>query len=299
MTMEGVTPLTPTQINTNGGAFVDGAVMVTDGDFVGRDQIIQHIDTFIQQALSAAEEAEQARSFAKQRLATGVHNYAQRLALIFQAEAERAGNPYRGLAAYRLNDNQRFFGRQQAIADLLARMDQAKLTILHAESGAGKSSLLQAGVAAHLLAAGHLPMLLRPNAPPVLKIQQEFLPDLTVATKNDSLREFLRTVTAVLGPKTRLYLLFDQFEEFFSLVTNEARTEFINTLADCLDDKSLPVHWVLALRSDSFGELATFRPQVRNPFENDYHLKRLTRLEACTVITEPARGKQFALRPTW
>jgi DNA-binding beta-propeller fold protein YncE len=280
-------------IEPGGGAHIRGDVHVQDGDFVGRDKIVSTINNFVQQAVSAVEEAEKARAFAQQRLAEGVRDYAQRLAEVAADDTDAvAGGPYRGLLAYGLGDAELFFGRDRAIGELLEHMQRGRLTVLQAESGAGKSSLLQAGISPRLLAAGHLPVNLRAyDLSPSLKIKQTFLPNLAQIPDlaEAPLREFLRQVTGVLGRGTTLYLLLDQFEEFFTLLLDEAqRTAFVDELASCLEDESLNVRWVLAVRSEFFGDLAAFRPRIRNPFQHDYRLNRLTRAEAEIAITEPA-----------
>ena len=65
------------------------------------------------------------------------------------ADAE-AVCPYLGLAAFQEDDHARFFGRETATATLMARLNDAAagggITALVGDSGAGKSSLLRAGV---------------------------------------------------------------------------------------------------------------------------------------------------------
>ena len=269
------------------------------GDVVGRDKIIQNIQNIDQRARTAAEEAEQARAFEAQHLAQGVSAFAQRL----QARAGDStdadkGGPYRGLLEYRLSDAEIFFGRDNAIRELLEHLQRGPLAVLHAESGAGKTSLLQAGISPHLIVAGHLPVYLRPyNVAPALALKRAFLPNLsdTPNLAQAPLRDFLSRVCDVLGTATTLYIFLDQFEEFFTQLEETARPEFVRELAECLDDESLNVRWVLALRSEFFGSLASFRPRIRNPFENDYCLNRLTRVEARQAVAEPAarRGITF------
>ena len=59
-------------------------------------------------------------------------------------------SPYRGLGAFEEQDAAFFFGRDTAITQLLGRMSRhlqgAALLVVSGVSGAGKSSLLQAGV---------------------------------------------------------------------------------------------------------------------------------------------------------
>jgi YVTN family beta-propeller protein len=264
------------------------------GDVVGRDKIVNNIQNIIQRALTAAEEAKTDRELELQELAKGVEAIARRLQGRVAERTVTRGNPYKGLLTYRLNDSELFFGREEAIRDVLNRLSKSNLTVIHSESGTGKSSLLQAGVMPQLLGRGHLPVYVRPyTAEPNLAIKRAFLPDLgsTPLLATAPLREFLHQVTNVLGPDCRLYLFIDQAEELFTVLGEPARNEFVNELADCLDDESLNVRWALSMRTDFFGNLASFRPRVRDPFANDYRLVRLTPDEAKAAITEPARRR--------
>jgi conflict system STAND superfamily ATPase len=59
-------------------------------------------------------------------------------------------SPYRGLRVFGEQDAELFFGREMATAEVLERMSQhlagAGLLVVSGVSGAGKSSLLRAGV---------------------------------------------------------------------------------------------------------------------------------------------------------
>ncbi|MBC1298475.1 DUF2610 domain-containing protein, partial [Nostoc sp. UCD122] len=273
-----------------------------DIKIIGRQEVVQNISAFVERAQTAIEEARDRHAFEAEHLARGVTAFAERLKSIAIANVNKdVCSPYKGLLSYNLNDAELFFGRKRAISEMLQCLQRGRLTVLQAESGSGKSSLLQAGIAPRLIAAGHLPVNLRSyNTPPSLKIKQAFLPNLALTPNlaESSLREFLHQVTGVLGQSATLYLLLDQFEEFFTLLKEESdRITFINDLADCLEDDSLNVRWVLALRSEFFGNLANFRPRIKNPFDNDYRLNRLTLAEAEAVIVEPAiqQGVSFEL----
>ena len=67
-------------------------------------------------------------------------------------------SPYRGLKAFEERDAAFFFGRDTAIAQVLGRMSRlvagAGLLVVSGVSGAGKSSLLRAGVLPHIRGAG-------------------------------------------------------------------------------------------------------------------------------------------------
>ena len=59
-------------------------------------------------------------------------------------------SPFQGLGFYTEADAKWFFGRSAERKIILAHLRTARLTLLYAESGVGKSSLLRAGVAARL-----------------------------------------------------------------------------------------------------------------------------------------------------
>ncbi len=297
-------PLVPAparaESDEGGGGITISAVqsnLTISGDLVGRDKIINNIQNIYQRALSAAEEAATDRSLETQALAQGVGALAQRLhAIASDTSDTRGGSPYKGLLAYRLSDSEIFFGRSQAIAAVLSRLQRGVFTVLHSESGAGKSSLIQAGLAPRLIGAGHLPLYLRPyNANPVQIIKRAFIADPSIAPvlATAPLREFLRQTSEILGPQTVLYIILDQAEELFTQLDDDGRAEFITELAECVDDPSLNVRWVLSLRTEFFGNLANFRPQIANPFENDFRLNRLNHTEAAEVVIEPARQSEL------
>jgi DNA-binding SARP family transcriptional activator len=64
--------------------------------------------------------------------------------------------PYKGLARYEMDDAEIFHGREALVAELVARIVEAPLVVVVGEPGAGKSSLVRAGLMPSL-AAGVLP----------------------------------------------------------------------------------------------------------------------------------------------
>ena len=287
--------------NVHGDKIIVGNIENVTGVAIGTGAraIINNIHNYIQQVLSAVDEAEKARLLVRQRLAEAVGEYAQRLLRLGSDKHDAdQGGPYRGLHAYTLADTEIFFGRESALQELWERIHRNRLTILQSESGAGKSSLLQAGIAPQILIKGHLPVYFRPyDLSPSLKLKQTLFPALASVPElvNSSLRDFLSELTRILGSSTTLYVVVDQFEEFFALVSDEPtpegirpRSHFVNELAECLEDESLNVRWILSLRSEFFGDFANFRPRIRKPFDNDYRLNRLTSDEARSVIIKPA-----------
>src|SRR5207244_2380471 len=59
-------------------------------------------------------------------------------------------SPYRGLSSFQERDADVFFGREAEVAELLQLLEQEPVVAVVGDSGSGKSSLLQAGLAFHL-----------------------------------------------------------------------------------------------------------------------------------------------------
>ena len=285
--------MTQGNINVGDMSDISGEVNIAAGN------IVQKIQNYHERSLTAAEEAAKGRDLERQLLAQGVGDFIQNLKN--QAgQTTTEGGPYKGLLAYNLNEAEIFFGRQRATSDVLKCLKCDSLTILQAESGAGKTSLLQAGVAAHLIAAGHLAIRLRTfKDDPVEFIKRTFLPDLSQAPGlvQAPLREFLRQVCGILGPEHTLYLFLDQFEEFFNLLDKDERKPFYEALADCLNDPSLKVNWVIALREENFGKLSELEAFGVTPFKNTYRLNRMSHAEAQQAIVEPAKLHSIEFKP--
>lgn len=55
-------------------------------------------------------------------------------------------SPYKGLEAFKLEDADRFFGRDQFLAELNKELEQTNLLLLLGASGSGKSSVVRAGL---------------------------------------------------------------------------------------------------------------------------------------------------------
>jgi WD40 repeat protein/transcriptional regulator with XRE-family HTH domain len=91
--------------------------------------------------------------------ARGTVPAAQALAAVESAGQQTVtGSPYRGLAVFGEQDAGWFFGREAATAEMLDRMSRllagAGLLVVSGASGAGKSSLLRAGVLPRIRAGG-------------------------------------------------------------------------------------------------------------------------------------------------
>ena len=181
-------------------------------------------------------------------------------------------NPYKGLRSFQENDAQDFFGREDFISDLLAHMRQsladrtARFLAIVGPSGSGKSSVVQAGLIPRLrknaLPGSQFWYLLKmtPTADPIGALQSTLariaLDEHHIHRERlESNPQSLHTIVADLLPdeSSQFVLIIDQFEELFTLVSNEEkRAHFLRLLYEATTHTSGQLWVVLTLRADYY-----------------------------------------------
>ena len=152
---------------------------------------------------------------------------------------------YPGIHSFVKEQSHLFNGRNKEIKDLYQLIVLNKLVVLFAKSGIGKTSLLQAGVCPKLPEEENLqPVFIRLNntEEALVKqvwqklIEEEYIPEDT--PDNLSLWEYLKLFWyADAGEALKPVLVFDQFEELFTLYTPEKRKEFVKQFADLCNSR--------------------------------------------------------------
>jgi WD domain, G-beta repeat len=188
--------------------------------------------------------------------------------------AKDAECPYPGLASFGSDEARWFFGRDQLTADLITRLDERLNTggiqIVVAPSGAGKSSLLHAGLLPKLTdgalpGSGDWPVLtLTPTANPLaaLATQVTALNGADLAADPPALLAALR---GHVDTTARVAVVVDQFEELFTLCADDQqRRAFIALLHDLAEAGVLVV---LGVRADFYAACANY-PQLREALQD-------------------------------
>ncbi|MEU9009557.1 hypothetical protein AB0D12_07190 [Streptomyces sp. NPDC048479] len=237
--------------------------------------------------------------------------------------------PYRGLASYRQQDARWFFGRERStdalIAQLLAAEKTGGLVMLVGASGAGKSSLLNAGLVPALQngalgdensqARGVLQ--LAPGGDPLAELTCR-IPELAhvvsaaeePAAKEPGTPQFAHVVRKAVtawahreaSSAARPVIIVDQFEEAFTLCSDEARRRtFIQLLhAACSPPGSgdpAPVLVVLGIRADFYEQCLGY-PELADALQHRHMvLGPLTTTELREAVTGPAKAVGLELEP--
>jgi hypothetical protein len=193
--------------------------------------------------------------------------------------------PYPGLAALEPEDAALYFGREPEIRQVVERLTARRslggssLLVVLGASGAGKSSLLRAGVVPRLRHSGHqwvVPPPLRPQRRPLdslaLTLSDVLGDRLGWRDLSDQMRDALRSGTqhawltrlandlreAAAASEASILLAIDQAEELFHQSEAEERQGFLHLLNAALSE-GMPYLAVMALRSDALAALQSDR----------------------------------------
>ncbi|RPI41670.1 MAG: hypothetical protein EHM46_06120, partial [Bacteroidetes bacterium] len=227
-------------------------------------------------------------------------------------------NPYLGPRPFERTDedSKRFFGRDRETDEIVSLIFSHPLLLVYAQSGAGKTSLLNAGIAPALekrdfnvfpivRVGGAIPeqvniddisnvyvfnalMSLEPESPPKRLIDK-------------TLTAFLKAIPRVASASGRLSpraLIFDQFEEIFTLYQKDWQDQqraFFIQVSDALNDDPL-LRVIFVIREEYLAQLDPFTRLLPEKLKTRFRLERLQEEAALQAIKEPVRntGRHFA-----
>jgi hypothetical protein len=220
----------------------------------------------------------------------------------------RTGSPYVGPRPFTREDRGSFFGRDAEVDRLVSEVISSPTLVIYSVSGAGKTSLLAAGLRPALRDQGF------ETLPTVRFAARAELPEVRNAFTHMTLRSLAQsdsghpdprwladpdaTLAGALAsippgeaadgfPQPRA-LVFDQFEELFTLRDDRwpDRRAFMAQVGEALDQEP-ELRVVFALREEylaQFGEHAGGLPRTR------FHLERLHHDAALRAVTCPLEG---------
>ncbi|MCB0034069.1 MAG: protein kinase [Anaerolineales bacterium] len=224
-------------------------------------------------------------------------------------------NPYKGLYAFQESDADDFYGREALVQQLVGRLQDGyealdgRFLAVVGPSGSGKSSVVKAGLIP-ALRNGALPNsdkwfiteMVPGNSPleelelALWRVAVDAPPNLVEPMKRDT-GGILRTIRRILPDErapqqggSQLVLVIDQFEELFTLVTDEEqRNFFLESLLHALEAPRSPLRVVVTLRAD-FYDRPLQHPQWGQLLKQHTEIVLpLNRTELTWAIREPAQ----------
>ena len=233
---------------------------------------------------------------------------------VSQTHASGTLGPYPGPRPFRTSETELFFGRGRETAELRSLILAHSLVLLYAPSGAGKTSLLRAGL---------IPALAERDVTvfPILRILPSNRDDVAGGIENPYVRSMVTNWCADEGEtsmdvrnlagfleRLRLrggdegeegrVLIIDQFEELFTHFPEQwgSRADFFAQAQDALaSDPELRV--VLAIREDYLPQTDPYAAYVSNHLQHRFRIERLRREAALAAVSGPAGLTNRAFAP--
>ena len=253
---------------------------------------------------------------------------------MLEAPPQAAMRPWPGLDAFSEALQDIFFGRTAETEELFRRVRGETVTLLYGQSGLGKTSLLQAGLARRLRGAGFLPVFVRLDyagdaSSPLAQVKLEFeraaaaaQAEATPVEGEDTLWGYFhradRMVTSRAGEPLVPVLIFDQFEEVFTLgLAREASSRgtaqrFLTEIAELIENRPpesvekaiesdaealekyqfdrQEYRIVIALREDYLPQLDSIRERAPLIVRHRFRLRRMTGRQGFDAVTRPVPG---------
>jgi WD40 repeat protein len=221
-------------------------------------------------------------------------------------------NPYVGPRAFKTGE--KLYGRNREAREIQDLLISERIVMLHSPSGAGKSSLVQAGLIPQLIENGFLVYpVVRVNQEPPLDLVngekfnryvfsallslEEVLPEerrtpvekLAAFNLEDYLIEYMPKIQNPGEPDSdSILLIFDQFEEVLTVdnTDRDIKLDFFSQLGTALRDHS---RWALfVMREDYLPALDPFVRPLPTRLTNTYRLDFLVVDAARQAIHQPA-----------
>jgi WD40 repeat protein len=164
--------------------------------------------------------------------------------------------PYPGLAMFQPEDADVFFGRAALVNDLVRRLDERRLLVVFGASGAGKSSVVRAGLVPALRGPA---VVLTPGTSPIKELAAHLSRHAGVPAHEllSELREKPERAHLIVPSDAGLLVVVDQFEEVFATGVDPAeRAAFVEALLTMWREPDSRTRVVLAVRADHYARFA-------------------------------------------
>lgn len=193
-------------------------------------------------------------------------------------------SPFKFLDAYDRQDKEIFFGRSDEVAHLYQLVFQTHLLLVYGQSGTGKTSLIQCGLANRFKPGDWFEVFVRRKDDINLSLDRELRRHAKTRIKDTA--SVARAVGSLYLDYLRpIYLIFDQFEELFVLGTKEEQERFIQTIGALLQ-ADLACTIIIVMREEYIAMLYDFERAVPALFNKRFRVEPMSRRNVQDVIVQ-------------
>lgn len=220
--------------------------------------------------------------------------------------------PYIGPRPFKKDEGELFFGRDQEADELISLITAHPVVLVYAQSGSGKSSLLNARVIPKLESDDEGfevigPLRVQGQVPTTFVVDKEtniYILNallsydqnqdpsrLAALTLSDYLKQRPPRVNKFNESSPRV-IIFDQFEELFTAYSDrwEQRAGFFEQIRNAIESDTVPLRVVFAMREDYIAELDPYVSILPEKLRTRYRLEQLRKEPALLAVTKPLIG---------
>lgn len=217
-------------------------------------------------------------------------------------------NPFPGSRPFFSAEDQFFFGRDEAVSELLKILLKRRFVALVGASASGKTSLIQSGIIPALLSdmkEEWVPVFIRPGKRPLESLIRGFQKVFSKKISESDVHAFLRNTNSLgsfliekgLG-NYNYFLVVDQFEELFTwpVVVKKRKSgrnadalPFINHLMELVEEAEPRIYLMLSIRSEFLDYCSNFRGLTEHLNKSKYLLPQMSQQDLKEAILEPLR----------
>lgn len=201
-----------------------------------------------------------------------------------------AHSPFKGLSYFEEKDKDVFFGREKFTKELLQAIEEKPIVALAGASGSGKSSVVHAGVIPALRGKKYLIYKFRPGSSPIAaaikalnrrdpldsargtdspipsekerssskKSRSSSEVEMSAKERRSGVSDLRELIVSIIkdNPKKKIFLLGDQFEELFTLTTDDLeRRELGEAILDIAREFKDQFRFFITIRADFLTKL--------------------------------------------
>ncbi len=203
-------------------------------------------------------------------------------------------SPFKFLAPFDLNDRGVYFGRTKEIEAIYELMFQTPLALIFGLSGTGKTSLIRCGLASRFNGPDWYPIFIRRDDDINLSIKKNLLEKMDIDHPWNGINDAVKTIFEDWWRP--VYLIFDQFEEVFTLGSKEERNDFALNLRILLDS-NLKCKILLVMREEYIGRLKDLEYGIPEIFDFTYRVDQMDDEHVEEVILSSCEAFNISLEP--